>query len=207
MGSMNRTRGRIWKQIALGIMTVFLLLGAGTLSEHVSAAKNIASGSYEDTTWVIDKNGKLTVKGSGNVGGFHKGWKDYARKIKKAVIRVKGMTDASNLFEGCENLVSVDLSGFDTSSVTDMYGMFSGCGSLTTLDVSGFDTRNVTDMGSMFSGCSSLTTLDVSGFDTSNVTSMGVMFVDCSSLTTLDVSRFVTSNVTSMGGCFPDVAA
>ena len=63
----------------------------------------------------------------------------------------------SGMFFGCSGLSSLDVSGFDTSSVTSMNGMFESCSSLTTLDVSGWDASSVTKaMGSMFSGCSSL---------------------------------------------------
>jgi len=61
--------------------------------------------------------------------------------------------------------------------------MFINCSSLTSLDVSGFDTSSVTNMSYMFYNCSSLTSLDVSGFDTSSVTAMTSMFQSCTSLT------------------------
>lgn len=66
--------------------------------------------------------------------------------------------------------------------------MFNGCDELTSIDFNGFDTSNVTDMSCMFGSCSKLTSLDISGFDTSNVTDMSDMFMDCSSLTSLDES-------------------
>ena len=56
--------------------------------------------------------------------------------------------------------------------------MFNGCSSVTTLDVSGFDTSSVTDMRSMFYGCSSVTTLDVSGFDMTSVADVENMFLN-----------------------------
>ena len=42
--------------------------------------------------------------------------------------------------------------------------MFSDCSSLVSLDLSGFDTSNVREMNAMFSNCSSLVFLDLSGF-------------------------------------------
>ncbi|MDE6015704.1 MAG: DUF285 domain-containing protein, partial [Acetatifactor sp.] len=108
----------------------------------------------------------------------------------------------SNMFGGCNSLTSLDVSGFDTSSVTDMSGMFVNCRGLASLDLSGFDTSSVTSMGLIFSYCSSLTSLDLSGFKTSSVTDMSGMFYDCNSLTSLDVSNFDTSSVTSMSGMF-----
>ena len=44
---------------------------------------------------------------------------------------------------------SLDLSGFDTSSVTDMSGMFFGS-QATSIDLSSFDTSNVNDMSGIF---------------------------------------------------------
>ena len=163
---------------------------------------DIASGTDGNITWVIDANGKLTVSGSGDRVGSVFAWEPYCDQITSAEINVTGMTNASRLFYGCENMTNVDLSGFDTSNVTNMDEMFEFCDSLTNLDVSGFDTSNVADMSWMFEGCSSVTQLDVSGFDTSNVTDMREMFGECSSLKNLDVNGFDTSNVTDMGVMF-----
>ena len=69
--------------------------------------------------------------------------------------------------------------------VTNMGNMFSGCSKLTSLDVSGWDTSSVAGMDNMFYNCSNLTSLDVSGWDTSSVTSMQSMFEYCSKLTSL----------------------
>ena len=99
------------------------------------------------------------------------------------------------------DIVSLNISSFDTSKVTDMAGMFCAC--LTdTLDLRHFDTSNVTDMTAMFSDCSLLTDLDISSFDTSKVTSMARMFMYETHLTYLDLSNFDTSNVTDMSGMF-----
>ena len=45
------------------------------------------------------------------------------------------MTDMGFMFSGCDNLTSLDLSGFDTSQVTNMSDMFNGCYELTNLDM------------------------------------------------------------------------
>ena len=109
---------------------------------------------------------------------------------------------SSGLFHGCTKLITLDLTGFDTSNVTNMYEMFAMCKNLTSLDISNFDTSKVTSMYAMFRGCNSLTSLDVSNFDTSAVTNMYLMFDGCASLTSLDVSNFDTSKVTIMDGLF-----
>lgn len=168
----------------------------------------IASGSYENITWKIEKNGKLTVTGTGDFSdsnGFSRApWYDSREYITSAEINVTGMTDASAMLYHCENLTSVDVSCFDTKNVTDMSQMFKGCGKLSNVDVSKFDTANVTNMEGMFANCDSLESLDVSGFHTEKVTSMWEMFKGCSSLTNLDLDNFDTGNVTDIHGMFGD---
>lgn len=174
-----------------------------TLAKKVVAgAGDIASGTDGTISWVIDAAGKLTVTGTGDRSSSNSAWSPYSSEIKSAEISVTGMTDASYFFSGCENMTSVDLSGFATDNLTDTHGMFQDCSSLANLDVSGFNTGNVTNMSYMFRGCSSLTDLDVSGFATANVTDMSAMFQECSSLSGLDVSSFVTGNVSSMHSMF-----
>ena len=112
------------------------------------------------------------------------------------------VTNMSGMFQSCNKLTSLDVSGFDTSNVTNMAYIFNGCRLLTSLDVSGFDTSNVTNMAYMFNACNNLTSLDVSGFNTSKVTNMSYMFNACSKLTSLDASGFDTSKVTNMSYMF-----
>lgn len=168
---------------------------------------NIASGNFEDISWAIDANGKLVVEGRGNyVGDSYSSsdvpWYKYRESIISAEINVKDMTVAWCMFYDCSNLISLDLSGFDTSKIRDMGSMFRGCSSLTSLNLNGFDTSNVRYMHDMFEGCSSLASLDLSGVDTGNVAGMGWMFRGCSSLTDLNLEGLDTSNVTDMRSMF-----
>ena len=43
----------------------------------------------------------------------------------------------SDMFSYCNSLTSMDLSGWNTSSVTEMYRMFEGCTSLKTIKMVG----------------------------------------------------------------------
>ena len=112
--------------------------------------------------------------------------------------------DSSRMFRDLSNLISLDVSSFDTSKVTNMEAMFAGMPSLTTLNLSNFDTSKVTSMIGMFFDTHELTSLNVSSFDTSNVTDMSRMF-GVLNLTTLDLSNFDTSKVTNMSGMFDDM--
>ena len=82
-----------------------------------------------------------------------------------------------------------ELIKLNTSNVIYMYNMFDGCSNLETLNLSGWDTSNVTNMGDMFDGCTKLTSLDLSNFDTSKVTIMTYIFYDCNSLHTLHLDN------------------
>lgn len=163
--------------------------------------------------WMIDARGCLTIApmegaDSGELSYWKDApWYDFRDSITSAKIK-DGVVAATTfrMFRDRSRLISVDLSGLDTSKVTEMgredtweSGMFSGCTRLAYLDVSSLDTSNVTSMGCMFKDCSSLTSLDLSTFDTSNVVDMNSMFAGCTKLTSLDLSGFDTSKVTNMG--------
>lgn len=74
-----------------------------------------------------------------------------------------------SMFEGCTNLINLNVSSFNTQKVRNMSNMFSGCSSLVNIDVSSFNTAKVVDMMGMFKGCVSLERLDLSNFDISSV--------------------------------------
>lgn len=113
--------------------------------------------------------------------------------------RVENM---SQMFAWCEELKSVNMTGFKTRDVTNTSNMFYVCRKLDGLDLSGFSTEKLTDMGGMFCMCEQLTALDVSGFNTARVTNMDQMFSGCTQLASLDVSSFYTALVTNMNSMF-----
>ena len=65
------------------------------------------------------------------------------------------------MFSGCSNLISLNLSNFNTSSVTSMNYMFSGCSNLISLNLSNFNTSSVTSMSNMFYGCNNLENINL----------------------------------------------
>ena len=90
-----------------------------------------------------------------------------------------------SMFQLCSNLLSVNLSGWDTRNVGSMDHMFEKCISLKTLDLSGFDTREKTcAMDDMFNTCKELTTIFVSDKFAVGTrgTGDGTMFLECKKL-------------------------
>ncbi len=173
-------------------------------------ADAIASGTYENITWVIDADGKLTVEGTGNYGESRREnnitpkapWLKYADSIVSAEIAVSGITDVYRMFYLCKNLQSVDLSKSDMSSVVYMDFMFDNCSKLTEINLGDFKTGNAVTMENMFGLNSPIESLDLSSFDTSKVKNMSFMFRSCYKLADLDISSFDTSQVTTMRGMF-----
>ncbi len=96
----------------------------------------------------------------------------------------------SYMLYGCKDLISVDLSNFDTSYVQDMSYMLYDCNKLTSIDLSSFNTRQVAQMEGMFCNCHSLETLDLAGFETVGLINMRSMSAGCSNLKELDIRNF-----------------
>ena len=158
--------------------------------------------------WRIDDTGLLTIRPLGNgASGVLDSWRpDRAPWIRDASLRAS-ITSAViepgviaetcfHMFMECTNLVSVDLSGLDTSQVTDMGGMFTECAALKTVNFQGVDASNVTSMSSMFSECSSIKSVDLSGINAVRVTDIYGLFQNCLSLESVNISSFTGSAIT-----------
>ena len=55
-----------------------------------------------------------------------------------------------NMFLNCVNIISLDLSSFDTSMVRDMTNMFNNCTSLFSLNISSFDVKSCSKFENIF---------------------------------------------------------
>ena len=112
------------------------------------------------------------------------------------------------MFNGCESLKSIDVSGLNTSEVTDASYMFNDCKSLET-----FTTRDSSDntvfsfddsletVAYMFNNCNALTGLDLRGFGAcTGLTSINHWFCNCLHLDYIDLSNFATDE--SLGNIY-----
>ena len=94
---------------------------------------------------------------SNNFNNFEK---DGEYEIK--IIFKKNFTNLNSFFESCTDLISLDLSNFDTSKVTDMSYMFNKCHKLKEIKgINKFNTSNVTNMRVLFQECNELISLDL----------------------------------------------
>ena len=88
-------------------------------------------------------------------------------------------TNNEVFFEECNNIISLDLSNFNTENVTDMSWMFSNCNRIKKIiGINKFNTNKVNNMFGMFSECYKLEYLDLSNFNTENVTDMSNMLIN-----------------------------
>lgn len=183
-----------------------------------AADDDIASGTSGNCSWVIDKNGVMTISPisgtSGVLAYVNDGywtsqlpWVDYRNDVLKLVIEpgVKTNDWCSHLFS-FPNCTEMDISNLDTSRATAMYNMFLGCASLTSIDVSHFNMSNVSSTNGMFQGCSSLKNIDVSMWDASKINYIYNMFQGCSSIESLDLSNFNCAMV-FMGSAFKNCSS
>ena len=93
-------------------------------------------------------------------------------------------TTTYDWFYNMKNLNTIEgIEYLNTSEVTNMAFMFDGCNKLTSLDLSGFITNKVTNMTAMFRNCTKLQTIYVgNGWSTNAVTQSVNMFWGCTSL-------------------------
>ena len=110
------------------------------------------------------------------------------------------ITNCCNLFRQAQNLISIDLTNFNTNNVTNMSNMFYKCSNLTG-NIPNFNTNNVTNMQRMFYDCSNLTG-NIPNFNTGNVIKMSSMFYNCLNLTGGNFNFTTVSKVTNMSNMF-----
>ena len=112
------------------------------------------------------------------------------------------VTSMKNMFYNCSNLISINFGNIDTSSVTDMSSMFYNCTNIKSINLSNFDTSKVINMNRMFYKCFSLKSLNLTNFNTSKVTTMEYMFYNLRGITNIYLSKLDTSNVINMDHLF-----
>ena len=139
-----------------------------------------------------------------NIDGMFNGASNITNIYGLNGFNIVNLTSLNDVFSGCNSLVEVDISNWDTSNIKTMRGTFYECKALPIIDVSNWNTSNVTDMFCTFYGCYSVESLDVSKWNTSNVTNMQAMFSMCKKIKTLDLHNFNTSKVTDIAAMFHD---
>lgn len=116
----------------------------------------------------------------------------------KTNTNIKTSNDLSKLFYNLNSLEEINnLNYLDTSNCENMSSMFEYCDQLKTIDVSSFNTSSVKDMSYMFSNIQNCTSIgDITNWDVSNVSNFSHFLNDDKKLTTFpaDFSKWKVSN-------------
>lgn len=185
-----------------GYSSVSVSVGGGDmLQTRVDKTKSTANLFYRYSGDKIDFITNLDTTNVENMISMFEGCSELIT-VDVSNLVTDNVNNMTSMFSTCNKLTSLDLSSFNTSNVDNMYNMFNSCSSLTSLDLSNFDTKKVWNMSYMFYGCTKLTSLDLSNFNTINANNMNNMFYNCVKLTNLDLSSFDVRNVDTMSSMF-----
>lgn len=122
----------------------------------------------------------LNTEGVTSMSGMFKDCK--VKHLDLNSLRTHNVTDFSDMFCSCNDLIDLNVDGFDTSKAKDFHGMFQGCIKLTQLNVKHFKVDNVLHMSCLFSKCLSLKVIDLESWDFSQVSDANEMFAYCEKL-------------------------
>ena len=196
----------------------FLPNSIGAQDAELQAATDLASGEIGTCKWVIDENGKLTISPlSGEEGTIdfynpissdpntvtsednRPPWYQYATTITSAEIlgSIQITGESCRMFENCQSLEEVDLTGLDLSAVKGISTMFYNCKKLTAVDMSMIDVSSVCSVNNLFDCCFSLASVKLPDFSNSQLTSINAMFEHCRALKSIDLSSMNTTTVHS----------
>lgn len=122
----------------------------------------------------------LNTEGVTSMSGMFKDCK--VKHLDLSSLRTHNVTDFSDMFCSCNDLIDLNVDGFDTSKAKDFHGMFQGCIKLTQLNVKHFKVDNVLHMSCLFSRCLRLKVINLGSWDFSQVSDANEMFAYCEKL-------------------------
>lgn len=122
----------------------------------------------------------LNTEGVTSMSGMFKDCK--VKHLDLNSLRTHNVTDFSDMFCSCNDLIDLNVDGFDTSKAKDFHGMFQGCIKLTQLNVKHFKVDNVLHMSCLFSKCLRLKVIDLESWDFNQVSDANEMFAYCEKL-------------------------
>lgn len=122
----------------------------------------------------------LNTEGVISMSGMFKDCK--VKHLDLRNLRTDNVTDFSDMFCSCNDLIDLNVDGFDTSKAKDFHGMFQGCIKLTQLNVKHFNVDNVLHMSCLFSRCLRLKVINLESWDFSQVRDANEMFAYCEKL-------------------------
>lgn len=145
----------------------------------------------------------FNTEGVTSMSGMFKDCK--VKYLDLSSLRTRNVIDFSDMFCNCNDLIDLNVDGFDTSQAEDLCGMFHGCHKLTQLNVKYFNVNSVLNMSYLFSGCRSLKVIDLEGWNFSQVKNANEMFGYCEKLEKIIANfnfKIVRGMATMFDECF-----
>ena len=127
---------------------------------------------------------------------------------KKGILKIdlffdSPLTNLDHMFEGCEDIIYIDLSHIQPPSIDSMSHTFKGCKNLQKINLTSIDTSKVKSMDSLFENCTSLTDiLGIERFDTSSLNNISRMFYNCTDLIVANLSAFNIDEIYNINETF-----
>ncbi|MCH5213477.1 MAG: BspA family leucine-rich repeat surface protein, partial [Oscillospiraceae bacterium] len=194
----NQAKYQLWSEAAGQITSVKI---GGETPEDV--VKPIRMGYWFagfENLKSVDADG-LDVSAVTYAGDFFNGCTSLADFSFTADWKMPELTDATEMFQNCKSMTSIDLSGWNASKIIGTNRMFNGCENLQSVNASNLggnyikpgetrekDAGTIKFMTAMFQGCVNLTTITgIEGWDLSIAQNVDNMFRDCKLLTALNL--------------------
>lgn len=143
-------------------------------------------------------------------------------------IKSKNYVWLKSMFEGCQHLVSVDMSGISiectycdmdslfewcerlqnvelfkvNSNGCSISKMFKGCSSIKSVDLSCASLGKIEYIDNVFNGCSAICDISINCLDVSECISFTSCFSGCVNLERIDISSWITTKAYDMEGMF-----
>ncbi len=115
------------------------------------------------------------------------------------------LTNLQSVWNGCTNLMDLDLTDFYTPNVATLYYAFTGCVRLQELDLSHWDVKKVVSLYGAFDHCTHLKTLNLSGWETNALTTLRGAFTSCLRLKQIiGIEQLNVTKVTTLQSTFED---
>ncbi len=135
------------------------------LASSIYLHKATSRGEIDGMEWYIIPNGELVISGRNTATTLpenaHWPWQSLTGAFDRVVIDAENVLSTAYWFDGCYNIISVDMTNFDTKTVQDMSYMFKDCSRLMEIDLSTLDVSGLTKATAMFDGCTGLSKIKV----------------------------------------------
>lgn len=116
-------------------------------------------------------------------------------------------TSLQGLFAILSNVISLDLSNYNTENIYDMTAMFYGCSSLKQLEINFLNVSKIKYMSSIFEECSSLSKLDLSKWVLTNLKEFKKAFMNCTKLKELSLPLIKSPDLKVLDRCFKNCSS